>query len=145
MSKTIKVQKVLSDFYESFSDEYYMSQVAVKLQTDYELEKRIPFRTTVLEKGMFDYIEENGLEATIETLWAMHLNGYEVEEEIQKYKIVVDEFSNTEDFVIWNAEGEWVIKPDSYFYEDEFYKKTFTMEEIIKNFPALVANAEKAN
>lgn len=145
MSKTIKAPKVLADFYESFSDEYYMSQVAVKLQTDYELYKRIPIRTTTLGKGMFDYIEENGLEKTIEELWYMHLNGYEVEDKIQKYKIVVDEFRDTEDFVIWNAEGEWIIKPENYFFEDEFYKKTFTMEEIIKNFPALVANAEKVN
>lgn len=142
MSETIKVKKVLADFYESFSDEYYMSQVAVKLQTDYELYKRIPIRTTVLGKGMFEYIEENGLEKTIEELWYMHLNGYETEEEVQKYYIVVDAFN---DIVIWDANDEWEFESKDYYTEDKDFKNTFTMEEIIKNFPALVANAEKAN
>ena len=142
MSKTIKVSKVLADFYEGFSDEYYMSQAIAKLQSDYELYKRIPIKTTILGKEMFDYIQNNGLEATIEELWYMHLNGYEIEDEIQKYYILVDKFN---DIVIWDADGYWTAKCKNYYMEDEDFKQTFTMEEIIKYFPALVANAEKAN
>ena len=149
MSKKIKVPKFLADFYESFNDNYYMSQAVNKLQTDYELYKRTQSKTTVLGKEVFDYIEKNGLETTIETLWTMHLNGYEVKDEVQKYKIVFNDFSSyldeRSDFVLWNASGEWILKPDDFFIECEGYKKSFTMEEIIKNFPALVDNAVKVN
>lgn len=149
MSKKIKVPKFLADFYENFNNDYYMSQVASKLQTDYELYKRVKIKTTVSEKGVFEYIKKNGLETTIETLWTMHLNGYEVEDEVQKYKIVFNDFSSylyeRSDCVLWNVSGEWILKPDDFFGECEGYKKTFTKEEIIQNFPALVNNAEKVN
>lgn len=149
MSKKIKVPKFLADFYESFNNNYYMSQVANKLQTDYELYKRVQNKTSVSEKGVFEYIKKNGLESTIETLWTMHLNGYEVEYEVQKYKIVFNDFSSyldeRSDFVLWNASGEWILKPDDFFVECYGYKKTFTMEEILKNFPTFVTKAVKVN
>ena len=149
MSKKIKVPKFLADFYESFNNNYYMSQVANKLQTDYELYKRVQNKTSVSEKGVFEYIKKNGLESTIETLWTMHLNGYEVEYEVQKYKIVFNDFSSyldeRSDFVLWNVSGEWILKPDDFFVECYGYKKTFTMEEILKNFPTFVTKAVKVN
>lgn len=149
MSKKIKVPKLLADFYESFTDNYYMSQVALKLEEKCKLPRMFSARDKKIKDELVEYIEKNGLETTIETLWAMHLNGYEVENEVQKYKIVLDVFLHylgaRADCVLWYAEGEWTFRPDDFFIECEGYKKTFTMEEIIKNFPALLANAVKVN
>lgn len=149
MSEKIKVSKVLADFYEKFGKEYHMSKIASKLETNYNLSKLFSFRDDIIKDEVLEYIKENGLESTIETLWTMHLNGYEVEDKIQKYKIVFDTIPSYQDekveCVLWNAEGEWTFRPDDYFFEDEFYKKTFTAKEIVDNFPALVDNAVKAN
>lgn len=149
MSEKIKVLKVLADFYEKFEKEYHMSKLISKLETDYVLSRRFSLIDTLISNEVFDYIEENGLETTIATLWTMHLNGYEVEDEVQKYKIVVseenDNFYKGREFVFWNVVGEWLIRPVDFFIECEGYKKSFTMEEIIKNFPALVDNAVKVN
>ena len=149
MSKKIKVPKVLTDFYESFIDNYYMPQITAKLETDYICSMKFTKLNTIIPNEVFEYIEENGLEITIETLWNMHLNGYEVEDEVKKYKIVVseenDNFYKGREFVFWNVVGEWLIRPVDFFIECEGYKKSFTMEEIIKNFPALVDNAVKVN
>lgn len=149
MSKKIKVPKFLAEFYEKFGKDYYMSKLISKLETDYNWSRRFSQRNTLIPNEVFDYIEENGLESTIETLWAMHLNGYEVEDEVQKYKIVVlsenDNFYKGREFVFWNVVGEWILRPDDFFFECEGYKKTFTMEEILQNLPALVTNAVKVN
>lgn len=149
MSEKIKVPKVLSDFYEENIDKIYMSNLTVKLKSDYYLRSGFKGKKCVMPTEVFDYIEENGFETTIETLWTMHLNGYEVEDEVKKYKIVVseenDNFYKGREFVFWNVVGEWLIRPVDFFIECEGYKKSFTMEEIIKNFPALVDNAVKVN
>lgn len=149
MSEKIKVPKFLAGFYELFIKEYHMSKIASKLETNYNLSKLSGFRGEIIKDEIFEYIKENGLETTIATLWTMHLNGYEVEDEVKKYKIVVseenDNFYKGREFVFWNVVGEWLIRPVDFFIECEGYKKSFTMEEIIKNFPALVANAVKVN
>lgn len=149
MSGKIKVPKTLVDFYEKFGKEYYMSKLISKLETDYNLSRRFSLRDTLIPNEVFEYIEENGLETTIETLWTMHLNGYELEDEVQKYKILFDNFysylDGRTDCVLWNVSGEWILKPDDYFIEDDEYRKTFTMEEILKYFPALVENAVKVD
>lgn len=149
MSEKIKVPKFLAGFYELFIKEYHMSKIASKLETNYNLSKLSGFRGEMIKDEIFEYIKENGFESTIETLWAMHLNGYEIEDEVKKYKIVLDFFFNYTgkriDYVFWDADGEWLTRPEYFFIEDEKYRKTFTMEEIIKNFPALVDNAVKVN
>lgn len=149
MSGKIKVPKTLVDFYEKLGKEYYMSKLISKLETDYNLSRRFSLRDTLIPNEVFEYIEENGLETTIETLWTMHLNGYEVEDEVQKYKIVVlsenDNLYKGREFVFWGVGDEWLLRPDDFFIECEGYKKTFTMEEILKYFPALVENAVKVD
>ncbi|MCO4638346.1 hypothetical protein Si034_01291 [Streptococcus infantarius subsp. infantarius] len=149
MLEKIKVSKTLVDFYEKFGKGYYMSKLISKLETDYNWSRRFSVRNTLIPNEIFEYIEENGLENTVETLWEMHLNGYEVEGEVQKYKIVFGTLpfyqGEKVERVLWDAEGEWVFRPDDYFFEDEFYRKSFTMEEILKNFPALAGNAVKVN
>ena len=149
MSEKIKVPKLLADFYESFIDNYYMSQITAKLEEKCKLPRMFSSRDKKIKDELLEYIKVNGLESTIETLWFMHLNGYEVKDEVQKYKIVVseenDNFYKGREFVFWNVVGEWLIRPVDFFIECEGYKKSFTMEEIIKNFPALVDNAVKVN
>ena len=149
MSEKIKVPKFLAEFYESFNNNYYMSQITVKLEEKCKMPRMFSTRDKINKDKIFEYIKENGLETTIETLWTMHLNGYEVEDEVKKYKIVVsegnDNFYKGREFVFWNVVGEWLIRPVDFFIECEGYKKSFTMEEIIKNFPALVDNAVKVN
>lgn len=149
MLEKIKVPKFLAEFYESFIDNYYMSQITVKLEEKCKMPSMFSARGKINKDKIFEYVEENGFESTIETLWAMHLNGYEVEDEVKKYKIVVseenDNFYKGREFVFWNVVGEWLIRPVDFFIECEGYKKSFTMEEIIENFPALVGNAVKVN
>ena len=149
MSEKIKVPKVLVDFYKNFIDNYYMSQLAVKLEEKCKLPRMFSTRDKIIKNGILDYIEENGFESTVETIWAMYLNGYEVEDEVQKYKIVFNDFysylDERADSVLWYASGEWILKPDDFFVECDSYKKTFTAKEISKNFPALVDNAVKVN
>lgn len=149
MSKKIKVPKFLAEYYENFNRNYYMSQITVKLEEKCKMPRLFSTRGSINKDKIFEYVEENGFESTIETLWVMHLNGYEVKDEVQKYKIVFNDFSSyldvRSDFVLWNASGEWILKPEYFFVECDDYKKTFTMEEILKNFPALVANAVKVN
>lgn len=149
MSKKIKVPKFLAEYYESFNRNYYMSQITVKLEEKCKMPRMFSIRDNINKDKMFEYVKENGFESTIETLWTMHLNGYEVEDEVPKYKIVFNDFSSyldeRSDFVLWNASGEWILKPDDFFVECEGYKKSFTMEEILKYFPVLIANAVKVN
>lgn len=149
MSKKIKVPKFLAEYYESFNRNYYMSQITLKLEEKCKMPSMFSTRGKINKDKIFEYVEENGFESTIETLWAMHLNGYEVEDEVKKYKIVVseenDNFYKGREFVFWNVVGEWLIRPVDFFIECEGYKKSFTMEEIIENFPALVGNAVKVN
>ena len=149
MSEKIKVPKFLAGFYESFNRNYYMSQITVKLEEKCKMPRLFSTIGNINKDKIFEYLDENGLESTVETLWTMHLNGYEVEDEVQKYKIVVseenDNFYKGREFVFWNVVGEWLIRPVDFFVECEGYKKSFTMEEISKNFPALVDNAVKVN
>lgn len=92
------------------------------------------------EKEIERYFKGEGREETIEKLLKAYMFGYE--EESDKYTIVLFELDGWE-YVLWDLEDEYEIAPREEYIETEEFRKKFTMEEIVKNFPQLVPLAKK--
>lgn len=79
-------------------------------------------------------------EETIEKLVKAFVLGYE--EESDTYTIVLFE-RNGFRYVLWDVDGEYEVSEEDDYIEMDSFKKSFTMEEIVANFPQLVYLAQK--
>lgn len=91
-------------------------------------------------KRLKEYLRPENREETIEKLVKAFVLGYE--EESDTYTIVLFE-KNGFRYVLWDVEGEYEISEENDYVEADNFKKSFTIEEIVANFPQLVYLAQK--
>ncbi|QIG60360.1 hypothetical protein [Streptococcus phage D4446] len=133
MSK-VKLNKVLFEYMESITNQNYnylefINDLGIVLhgcESQYLSEHDGEFKQCLIPENR---------EETIEKLVKAFVFGYE--EESDTYTIVLLE-ENGKEFVLWYTMGSYEIAKSDRYHEMDGFKKSFTMEEVVANFPQLV-------
>ena len=135
MSK-IKLNKVLFEYMESITNRNYNY-----LEFINDLGVMLRICESTKHDGEFKQcLSPENREETIEKLVKAFVLGYE--EESDTYTIVLFE-RNGFRYVLWDVDGEYEVSEEDDYIEMDSFKKSFTMEEIVANFPQLVYLAQK--
>lgn len=138
MSK-IKLNKVLFEYMESITNQNYnylefINDLGIVLrgcESDWLSNHDGEFKQCLSPENR---------EETIEKLVKAFVLGYE--EESDTYTIVLFE-RNGFRYVLWDVDGGYEVTEENDYIETDTFKKSFTMEEIVANFPQLVYLAQK--
>lgn len=135
MSK-IKLNKVLFEYMESITNRNYnylefINDLGVMLRRCESSKHDGEFKQC---------LNPENKEETIEKLVKAFVLGYE--EESETYTIVLFE-RNGFRYVLWDVDGEYDVSEEDVYIETDDFKKSFTMEEIVANFPQLAYLAQK--
>lgn len=135
MSK-IKLNKVLFEYMESITNRNYNY-----LEFINDLGVMLRLCESSKHDGEFKQcLNPENKEETIEKLVKAFVLGYE--EESETYTIVLFE-RNGFRYVLWDVDGEYDVSEEDVYIETDDFKKSFTMEEIVANFPQLAYLAQK--
>lgn len=135
MSK-IKLNKVLFEYMESITNRNYNY-----LEFINDLGVMLRLCESSKHDGEFKQcLSPENKEETIEKLVKAFVLGYE--EESETYTIVLFE-RNGFRYVLWDVDGEYDVSEEDVYIETDDFKKSFTMEEIVANFPQLAYLAQK--
>lgn len=135
MSK-IKLNKVLFEYMESITNRNYNY-----LEFINDLGVMLRLCESSKHDGEFKQcLNPENKEETIEKLVKAFVLGYE--EESETYTIVLFE-RNGFRYVLWDVGGEYDVSEEDVYIETDDFKKSFTMEEIVANFPQLAYLAQK--
>lgn len=138
MSK-VKLNKVLFEYMEGVTNKNYnylefIQDLRIMLRW-YEFAELFCH-----DERLKEYLSPENREETIEKLVKAFVLGYE--EESDTYTIVLFE-RNGFRYVLWDVDGEYEVSEEDDYIEMDSFKKSFTMEEIVANFPQLVYLAQK--
>lgn len=135
MSK-VKLNKVLFDYMEDITNQNYNY---LEFINDLEAMLRLCKNSNHGER-LKEYLSPKNREETIEKLVKAFVFGYK--EESDTYTIVLFE-KNGFRYVLWYVDGEYEVSEEDVYIETDDFKKSFTMEEIVANFPQLAYLAQK--
>ena len=138
----IKLDRVLFEFMEKMTKEgkYNYEQFIHELSRFVEYFYNYYHNETLREKELAPYFRGDKKEETLEKLLKAYMFGYE--KEIDTYTIVLFEKDGFE-YVLWEVDCNYEVAIKEEYHEDEVFKKSFTMEEIVEKFPDLRPLARK--